>query len=62
MAASLSPVALVTGSSRGIGRAIARQLARREVRVAVHFHHNRFAAEAVLAALPGTGHALFARI
>jgi NAD(P)-dependent dehydrogenase (short-subunit alcohol dehydrogenase family) len=58
MARALS--ALVTGASRGIGRAIARQLAARGCRVAVHFQRNRAAAETTLAALPGSGHALFA--
>jgi len=53
-------VALLTGASRGIGRAIAIQLAERGVRIAVHYRNNRAAAEATLAALPGTGHALFA--
>ncbi|MGD0491920.1 MAG: SDR family oxidoreductase [Steroidobacteraceae bacterium] len=52
-------VALLTGGSRGIGRAIAMHLARRGVRVALHYRNNRAAAEATLAELPGAGHALF---
>ena len=52
--------ALVTGASRGIGAVIARQLAERGVRVALHYRNNRAAAEAVLKGLPGKGHALFA--
>ena len=50
---------LVTGASRGIGREIALQLAARGVRVGVHYRENKAAADAVLAALPGGGHALF---
>jgi 3-oxoacyl-[acyl-carrier protein] reductase len=52
--------ALVTGASRGIGRAIATQLATRGLRVALHYRANRVAAEDALACLPGNGHALFA--
>jgi len=51
---------LVTGASRGIGRAIAEALAARGARLALHYQKNRAAAEAALAALPGSGHALFA--
>jgi len=39
--------ALVTGGSRGIGRAIALQLARAGARVVIHYHRNREAAESV---------------
>jgi len=53
-------VALVTGASRGIGGVIAMQLAGRGVRVALHYRDNRKAAEATLAGLAGTGHAIFA--
>src|SRR5271165_492521 len=53
------PTALVTGASRGIGRQIALGLAARGVRVGVHFRQNRSAAQALLAELPGGGHALF---
>jgi NAD(P)-dependent dehydrogenase (short-subunit alcohol dehydrogenase family) len=49
---------LVTGASRGIGREIALQLAGRGARIAVHYRENKAAAESVLAALPGAGHAL----
>ena len=50
--------ALVTGASRGIGREVAIQLAARGVRVGIHFRRNRAAAEALLADLPGGGHAV----
>jgi 3-oxoacyl-[acyl-carrier protein] reductase len=49
---------LVTGGSRGIGRAVAQQFAARGARVVVHYHHNRAAAEETLAALAGSGHGL----
>jgi 3-oxoacyl-[acyl-carrier protein] reductase len=51
-------VALVTGGSRGIGRAIARAFADRGDRVAVHWGSSRDRAEQVLAELPGDGHSL----
>ena len=53
-------VVLITGSSRGIGRAIAQLFAERGARVAVHYHRDRAAAEATLAELPGGPHLLVA--
>src|ERR1700686_2462616 len=50
--------ALVTGASRGIGRAIARSLAARGVRVAVHYRTNEAAAQEARAQLAGDGHLL----
>ena len=48
--------ALITGASRGIGRAIAEKFAAAGAGLAIHYHRNRAAAEATLAALPGQGH------
>jgi 3-oxoacyl-[acyl-carrier protein] reductase len=53
-------VALVTGSSRGIGREIARTLAKNGARVAVHYHRDIESARHTLSSLEGGGHALFA--
>jgi 3-oxoacyl-[acyl-carrier protein] reductase len=49
---------LVTGSSGGIGRAIARQFAASGARVVVHYHKHRQAAERTVADLPGGPHLL----
>ncbi|WP_020629481.1 SDR family NAD(P)-dependent oxidoreductase [Amycolatopsis alba] len=49
---------LVTGASRGIGRAIAAAFAEKGDRVAVHYASNREDAERTLAGLPGSGHGL----
>jgi len=51
-------VVLVTGGSRGIGRAICQQFAGRGAQVIVHYHQNQSAAEETLAALPGGPHLL----
>ena len=49
-------VALVTGGAGGIGAVISHQLAAAGARVVVTYRDNRARAEALIAALPGSGH------
>jgi len=54
--AGKSRAVLVTGASRGIGRAVAQAFARQGDRVAVHHRDSAALAREVLAGLPGEGH------
>jgi len=49
---------LITGGSRGIGRACAVGFAERGARVAINYRSNASAAEATLTELPGDGHVM----
>ena len=51
-----SRAVLVTGSSRGLGRAVAARFAAAGDRVAVHHRDSRSLAEGLVADLPGAGH------
>jgi 3-oxoacyl-[acyl-carrier protein] reductase len=52
----MSRAVLVTGASRGIGRAVAQAFAQQGDRVAVHHRDSEALARQVLAGLPGDGH------
>ncbi|MBE9169849.1 SDR family NAD(P)-dependent oxidoreductase [Pleurocapsales cyanobacterium LEGE 06147] len=56
----MSKIALVTGSSRGIGRAIAIRLAKDDIVVAVHYGSNKAAAEETVKMIEDGGGQAFA--
>jgi 3-oxoacyl-[acyl-carrier protein] reductase len=56
MAGMTQRAVLVTGASRGIGRAVATAFAGGGDRVAIHYRESKALAEEILDALPGEGH------
>ena len=55
---SENKVAIVTGASKGIGRAIAQRLSRDGINVVINYAHNEGEAEETLKNLPGPGEGL----
>jgi 3-oxoacyl-[acyl-carrier protein] reductase len=49
-------IILITGASRGIGKATAERFAASGAMVVVHYHRNKEIADALCASLPGTSH------
>ncbi|MCB0347171.1 MAG: SDR family oxidoreductase, partial [Bdellovibrionales bacterium] len=58
MTKQATATALVTGASRGLGRAIAQAFAAAGYTTAIHFANNKDAAQRTLQSLPGEGHTL----
>jgi len=56
----MKPTLIVTGGSRGIGAATARLAAARGYQVCINYHRNEAAAQAVVAAIEGSGGEAFA--